>query len=107
MKFLKLISIVLAILIFICLILLVLGVVKNYSKISSKKKSNISVLKHKEVEVFHPKDAQFIAATLGSEGKILLRYQLRGKNILLIIDSDTKKIIKKVFLTSGTNWKIK
>ena len=106
-KFLKLISIVLAILILICLILFILGVVKNYSKISSKKEVIISDLKYEEFEVFYPKEAQFITATLGSEGKILLRYQLRGKNILLIIDSTTKKIIKKIFLTTGTKWLIK
>ena len=74
-KFLKIISIVLAILIIVCLILFILGVVKKFSKISSEKDKNISVVKYKEFDFYYPEDAQFISADLGSEGKILLRYQ--------------------------------
>tara|TARA_B100000131_G_C18104121_1_gene607107 strand:- start:1081 stop:1455 length:375 start_codon:yes stop_codon:yes gene_type:complete len=106
-KFLKIISIILAILIIVCLILFVLGVVKKFSKLSSKKDNNISVVKYEEFDFFYPEDAQFISAALGSEGKILLRYQLRGENILLIIDTVTKTIINKIFLTPGKKWDIK
>ncbi len=106
-KFLKIISIILALLILICLILFVLGVFKNFKKLSSNKDKNVPVLEFNEFKLFYPSKAQFINATLGNEDNLLLRYQLNGENVLLIINLRHKKIVKKISLLPDKEWKVK
>ncbi len=113
LKFLKFITIFLAILILICVVLLVFGFFKSYNKLSSKKEisnekkeitSSIQIID--EIEIFQPKNSQLISSSLGGGNKLLLRYQSEGNNVIIIIDIDRKVILKKIFLKNGKEWKI-
>ena len=105
-KFLKFITIILAILILICLFLLVFGFIKNYNKISSKTNVINKVQMMDEMEIFQPENSQLISSSLGEDGKLLLRYQAEGNNVIIIIDTSRKIILKKIFLRNGKGWKI-
>ena len=39
-----------------------------------------------------PKDAQLISSSLGNNNEILLRYIYQGNNVLVVLDTKTKKI---------------
>ena len=112
-KFLKFISIFLAILILICLVLLVFGFLKNYNKLASKKNitngkkeisSTVQIID--KIEIFQPENSQLISSSLGGDNKLLLRYQSEGNNVIMIIDTNRKVILKKIFLKNGKEWKI-
>ena len=105
-KFLKLITIILAILILICLVLLIFGFVKNYNKLSSKNEITKTIQETDEFEIFQPENSQLISSSIGGDERLLLRYQSEGNNVIIIIDTNRKIILKKIFFRNGKDWKI-
>ena len=106
LKYLKIISIVLAILILICIVLLILGFKKNYNDLSSKNKNSNIISQTDSFEFIRPKNSQLISASLGNNNKLLLRYQHKGVNHILIIDIEKKIIQKRIALIEGKEWEI-
>ena len=101
-KVIKLFAIILGVLIIIGLIVLFLGLARNYKKIEENNKSkSYSVDQNTEELVkfnfLQPHDAQLISSSLGEGNDILLRYLYKGDNVLVILDKKTKQ--KKVIIT--------
>ena len=67
-----------------------------------KKDNNISTKKiEKKLNQFNflqPKDAQLISSSLGKNNEILLRYIYQGNNVLVVLDTKTKKIVSIITL---------
>ena len=112
LKILKIISIILAILILICLVLLVVGFIKKFTDISEhqeqEKLEKITTIKNNFEKmnyiIYQPKNSQLISSSIGSDGKLLLRYQFEGKNFLLVINLISNLIEKKIEFISGDDW---
>jgi len=101
-KVIKFFAIILGVLIIIGLIVLFLGLARNYKKIeeNNKSKSYSANQKTEELVKFNfsqPNDAQLISTSLGAGNDILLRYLYKGDNVLVILDKKTKQ--KKVIIT--------
>ena len=101
-KIIKLFAIILGVLIIIGLIVLFLGLARNYKKIEENNKSKSYSVNQKTEELVkfdfsQPNDAQLISASIGADNEILLRYLYKGDNVLIILDKKTKQ--KKVMIT--------
>ena len=101
-KVIKFFAIILGVLIIIGLIVLFLGLARNYKKIEENNKSKSYSVNQKTEELvkfnfLQPKDAQLISSSLGAGNDILLRYLYKGDNVLVILDKKTKQ--KKVIIT--------
>jgi hypothetical protein len=101
-KIIKLFAIILGVLIIIGLIVLFLGLARNYKKIEENNKSKSHSVNQKTEELvkfdfLQPNDAQLISASIGADNEILLRYLYKGDNVLVILDKKTKQ--KKVMIT--------
>ena len=103
-KVIKIFAIVLGILIILGLIVLFIGLARNYKKIEANSTSTSTSYsfnqKTEELVKFNisqPKDAQLISSSLGVDNEILLRYLYKGNNVLVILDKKTKK--KKAIIT--------
>ena len=94
-KVIKIIAIILGGLIILGLIALFYGLANSYNSLE-KKNNNISAkTTEKKVNQFNflqPKDAQLISSSLGKNNEILLRYIYQGNNLLVVLDTKTKKI---------------
>ena len=94
-KVIKIIAIILGGLIILGLIALFYGLANSYNSLE-KKNNNISTkTTEKKVNQFNflqPKDAQLISSSLGKNNEILLRYIYQGNNVLVVLDTKTKKI---------------
>ena len=94
-KVIKIIAIILGGLIILGLIALFYGLANSYNSLE-KKDNNISAKTiEKKVNQFNflqPKDAQLISSSLGKNNEILLRYIYQGNNVLVVLDTKTKKI---------------
>ena len=94
-KVIKIIAIILGGLIILGLIALFYGLANSYNSLE-KKNNNISTKTiEKKVNKFNflqPKDAQLISSSLGKNNEILLRYIYQGNNVLVVLDTKTKKI---------------
>ena len=107
LKFLIIITIILAILIIVCLIFLFKGIADNISNLSDKENNKLNKNKFGETELFYPMEAQLISTSLGSNDELLLRYQLKGKTVLVIIDTLNNAVKNKIFLLKGNDWVIR
>ena len=101
-KVIKFFAIILGVLIIIGLIVLFLGLARNYKKIEENNKSKSYSVNQKTDELvkfdfLQPNDAQLISSSLGADNEILLRYLYKGDNVLVILDKKTKQ--KKVIIT--------
>jgi len=101
-KIIKFFAIILGVLIIIGLIVLFLGLARNYKKIEENNKSKSHSVNQKTEELVkfdfsQPNDAQLISASIGTDNEILLRYLYKGDNVLVILDKKTKQ--KKVMIT--------
>ena len=101
-KVIKFFAIILGVLIIIGLIVLFLGLARNYKKIEENNKSKSYSVNQKTEELvkfnfLQPNDAQLISSSLGAGNDILLRYLYKGDNVLVILDKKTKQ--KKVMIT--------
>lgn len=89
------------ILIILGLIVLFIGLTKNFKNLNNIQKIEASIDKKKQAlnafNFYQPIDAQLISSSLGDDNKVLLRYLYDGENVLIIIDSrnkETETIIK-------------
>ena len=101
-KIIKVFAIILGVLIIIGLIVLFLGLARNYKKIEENNKSKSYSVNQKTEELVkfnfsQPNDAQLISSSLGAGNDILLRYLYKGDNVLVILDKKTKQM--KVMIT--------
>ena len=101
-KIIKFFAIILGVLIIIGLIVLFLGLARNYKKIEENNKSKSYSVNQKTEELvkfdfLQPNDAQLISASIGADNEILLRYLYKGDNVLVILDKKTKQ--KKIMIT--------
>ena len=101
-KVIKFFAIILGVLIIIGLIVLFLGLARNYKKIEENNKSKSYSVNKKTEELVkfdfsQPNDAQLISASIGADNEILLRYLYKGDNVLVILDKKTKQM--KVMIT--------
>ena len=101
------ITIILAILIIVCLIFLFKGIADNFSNLSEKESDKSNKNKLSEMQFFQPHDAQLISSSLGGNNELLLRYQFKGKTVLLVIDTLHKEIKNKIYFNKGKDWLIK
>ena len=94
-KVIKIIAIILGGLIILGLIALFYGLANSYNSLE-KKNNNISnktiEKKLNQFNFLQPKDAQLISSSLGNNNEILLRYIYQGNNVLVVLDTKTKKI---------------
>ena len=85
-------------LILIGLVFLFWGLANSYSKLNNNNKNTISKIIETEQDHINkfefnvPADAQLISSNLGPANHVLLRYLYKGKNTLIILDINTKKI---------------
>ena len=108
-KVIKFFAIILGVLIIIGLIVLFLGLARNYKKIEENNKSKSYSVNQKTEELIkfdflQPNDAQLISASIGADNEILLRYLYKGNNVLVILDKKTKQ--KKAIVTLKKELKI-
>ena len=101
-KVIKFFAIILGVLIIIGLIVLFLGLARNYKTIEENNKSKNHSVNQKTEELvkfdfLQPNDAQLISSSIGADNEILLRYLYKGDNVLVILDKKTKQ--KKVMIT--------
>lgn len=107
-KILKFITLILSILIIICIIFLIIGFINKFEKISENKKNkeNIQSIIQSDFTLFYPSESQIISVNYTGDNKVLLRYQLKGKNRLILIDLQNKKIITKINFKKAKIWEI-
>ena len=103
LKFLIIISIILAILIIVCLIFVFKGITEKFSNLSNEK-NLFDKNKYSEIQFFQPNEAQLVSSSLGGDNKLLLRYQIKGKTVLIIIDILSNEVINKIYLSKGKDW---
>ena len=100
-KVIKIIAIILGGLIILGLIALFYGLANSYNRLE-KKDNNIATKtiekKLNQFDFLQPKDAQLISSSLGKNNEILLRYIYQGNNVLVVLDTKTKKIKSKITL---------
>ena len=104
-KFLKFITIILSILIIICVIFLIIGFINKMGKLEQKEKIYNQEIK-KQYSLFYPKESQIISVNFIGNNQLLLRYQLDGENILILIDLINEKILTKINFIKSKEWKI-
>ena len=94
-KVIKIIAIILGGLIILGLIALFYGLANTYNSLE-KKDNNISTKtieeKINQFDFSQPKDAQLISSSIGKNNEILLRYIYQGNNVLVVLETKTKKI---------------
>ena len=94
-KIIKIIAIILGGLIILGLIALFYGLANSYNRLEKKDNNISTTIIEKKVNQFNflqPKDAQLISSSLGKNNEILLRYLYQGNNVLIVLDTNTKKI---------------
>ena len=94
-KVIKIIAIILGGLIILGLIALFYGLANSYNRLEKKDNNISNKIIEKKLNQFNflqPKDAQLISSSLGKNNEILLRYIYQGNNVLIVLDTNTKKI---------------
>ena len=104
-KILKFITIILSILIVICLFFLIIGFINKFGELDKKEKTISKNIKS-EYSLYYPKDSQIISVNYTGDNKLLLRYQMDGKNKLILIDLLKEKILTKINFNKSKEWKI-
>ena len=104
-KLLKFITIILSILIVICIIFLIIGFINKIGKLEKKEKAYNKEIKN-QYSLFYPKESQIISVNYVGNNQLLLRYQLDGKNGLILIDLMNEKILTKINFKKSKEWKI-
>ncbi len=104
-KVLKFITIILSILIVICIFFLIIGFINKFGKLEKSEKINKEKIK-KQYSLFYPEKSQIISVNYVGNNQLLLRYQLDGKNELILIDLINEKILTKINFKKSKEWKI-
>ena len=104
-KILKFITIILSILIIICVFFLIIGFINKFGELEKKEKTISKNIKS-EYSLYYPKESQIISVNYIGKNQLLLRYQLDGKNKLILIDLINEKILTKINFKKSQEWKI-
>ena len=104
-KILKFITIILSILIVICLFFLIIGFINKFGELEKKGKTISKNIKS-EYSLYYPRESQIISVNYTGDNQLLLRYQIDGKNKLIIIDLLKEKILTKINFNKSKEWKI-
>jgi len=70
----------------------------------SNEKNLFDKNEYSEIQFFQPNEAQLVSSSLGGDNKLLLRYQIKGKTVLIIIDILSNEVINKIYLSKGKDW---
>ena len=108
-RIIKIIAIILGLLIILGLFVLFIGLSNSYNKLekSEKNKNNILNIDEKKLNLLNfeqPFSAQLISSSIGQDDEILLRYLYKGNNVLVILNSKTKKIRSIINITKGSQF---
>ena len=108
-RILKIIAIILGFLIILGLFFLIFGITKSYNNlknIEKSEKNNIVVKnQHKtNFNFFHPLNSQLISTSMGANNRILLRYLHQGNNVLVILNTNSKRIESIITLKRGQDF---
>ena len=102
-KILKFIIIILSTLILICLILLVVGFINKFDKLSKKNVANQNY-KYQELRLYYPKGSELYSVKLNDLNNLMLWYKKSSENFVIIIDLKSKKIINKLSFKKSDVW---
>ena len=96
-KVIKIIAIILGCLIIVGLVALFLGLANSYrsiEKLDNNTKAPAKIIEKNlnQFNFLQPSDAQLISSSLGKNNQILLRYIYKGKNVLVVLDTNTRNI---------------
>ena len=96
-------------LIILGLFVLFIGLSNSYNNLekSEKNKNNIINIDEQKLNLLNfvqPFSAQLISSSLGQGNEILLRYLYKGNNILVILNSKTKKIRSIITIKKGSQF---
>ena len=110
-RIIKIIAIILGLLIILGLFVLFIGLSNSYNNLekSEKNKNNIINLDEQKLNLLNfvqPFSAQLISSSLGQGNEILLRYLYKGNNILVILNSKTKKIRSIITIKKGSQFSV-
>ena len=78
----------------------------NLEKSETNKNNILNIVEHKLnlLNFVQPFSAQLISSSIGQGDKILLRYLYKGNNVLVILDSKTKKIRSIITIKKGSQF---
>ena len=110
-RIIKIIAIILGLLIILGLFILFIGLSNSYKNLQQyeENKTNILNIDEKKLNQFNfmqPFSAQLISSSLGQVNEILLRYLYKGNNILVILNSKTKKIRSIITIKKGSQFSV-
>tara|TARA_E500000331_G_scaffold199738_1_gene191866 strand:+ start:306 stop:698 length:393 start_codon:yes stop_codon:yes gene_type:complete len=108
-RIIKIIAIILGLLIILGLFVLFIGLSNSYNNLekSEKNKNNIINIDEQKLNLLNfvqPFSAQLISSSLGQGDEVLLRYLYKGNNILVILNSKTKKIRSIITIKKGSQF---
>ena len=88
-----------------------IGLAKTYNNLdkSEKIKDDSTKINNNNlvsINFIEPFDAQLISSSLGQKNEILLRYIYEGNNILVILNSKTKKIRSIITIKKGSQFSV-
>ena len=86
-------------------IFLIIGFVNKFGELDKKEKTISKNIKN-EYSLYYPNDSQIISVNYTGDNKLLLRYQMDGKNKLILIDLLKEKIVTKINFNKSKEWKI-
>ena len=86
-----------------------IGLSNSYNNLekSEKNKNNIINIDEQKLNLLNfvqPFSAQLISSSLGQGDAVLLRYLYKGNNILVILNSKTKKIRSIITIKKGSQF---
>ena len=110
-RIIKIIAIILGLLIILGLFILFIGLSNSYKNLekSEKNKNSTFNLDEQKLNLLNfeqPFSAQLISASLGQSNQILLRYLYEGNNVLVILNSETKKIISIITVKKASQFSL-
>ena len=110
-RIIKIIAIILGLLIILGLFVLFIGLSNSYNNLEKyeKNKNNIINIDEQKLNLLNfvqPFSAQLISSSLGQGNEILLRYLYKGNNILVILNSKTKKIRSIITIKKGSQFSV-
>ena len=90
-------------LILICLILLVVGFINKFDKLSKKNVANQNY-KYQELRLYYPKGSELYSVKLNDLNNLMLWYKKSNENFVIIIDLKSKEIINKLSFKKSDVW---
>ena len=88
-----------------------IGLSNSYNNLEKSEKIKNNILNSDEQELnllnfIQPFSAQLISSSIGQGDEILLRYLYMGNNVLVILNSKTKKIRSIITIKKGSQFNV-